>query len=94
MLRAALPDSLILDFSGPTPPESANLAVDEIMTSSSGYEARHRPESELSSRWGIYALLEQRWLDVHFVSREEAERAIMILATHRPVPIQHRPIQR
>ena len=41
--------------------------------------AAHRPERELASRWGIYSARRDRWIDVMFASRKEAEEAIGIL---------------
>jgi len=53
------------------------------MGSDSTYVAMHRPERDLASRWGIYSTSQQRWLDVHFVTRAEAEQAIHIINARR-----------
>jgi hypothetical protein len=55
----------------------------------------HRPERDLASRWGIYSTGQQRWLDIHFVTKAEAEQAIRIIDARRaPAHAPKNPIQR
>jgi hypothetical protein len=49
------------------------------MTSITRYVTRQRPEADLNSRWGIYSLEVDRWLDVHFTLEKEARAAIRVV---------------
>jgi hypothetical protein len=70
------------------------MAIDGHVTKDPDYVAMHRPERDLASRWGIYSTGQQRWLDIHFVTKAEAEQAIRIIDARRaPAHAPRNPIQ-
>jgi hypothetical protein len=52
------------------------------------FVAMPRTEPEHARRWGLYSAREDRWLDVIFGSRREAEEAFEIL---RQAPLKTSP---
>lgn len=56
------------------------------MMPESSFVAAPRPEQDLAGWWGIYSACDDRWIDVVFASRREADESADRLRKTRGAP--------